>query len=357
MVAEAPSRSGLGPLGVLDCDSGLRLAHLDPANAADFEGKATEPARTRRCIERTLGLFERVSLLAEHPGAGEVCSKEQLAAAWRALAPALEGRRVVLVGRAALGAKIDIPPLRWLRMGRNGEPAEVCRLVLYSSKFTNARAVNTDATSEWLAEVRRDREDAESAWVAIGGGWAYHLAHGAWLRVHSPGAVVAVGPDRADAAQIRDRLLEAATGIRRGGGFWSLSCLDHGLLVGDLSHDPGAKRLGYAHDLPETPIMSDVSTPLKRIMRREYRPVERVAARAVERLLGLDPTPEQREEVRQADRLALLVEARQVGVDLGDPAAEFGQDRADAARAGAIRRAARPARPADWLAAWVAAGG
>lgn len=365
IITEAPPRSGLGPLGVLDCDSGLRLTRLDPYHRSDLgcgiSLRAACAEAEREQMASTLGLFDRVSLLSENPGRGsgkgDAWPKDLAAAAWRDLAPQLEGRRVVLVGRVAetVGFK-GLPPLRWLRLGGEGEPAEVCSLPPPGSmRWRNAARLGT--ITQWLREVRREREDADEAWVAIGGGWAYHLAQGYFWQLRShwqPGRSVVLG-DRAEVearSEIRGRLLEAATGIRRGGGFWALTILDHLLLVADLCTTPGAKRLALAHDLHETPLVGDASSPLKRIMRREWRPVERVAQRAVERLLGLDPTPEEREEVRRADRLALLVEARGAGIDLGDPDAEFGPQAAASARSWAGIFAVEPATPADWLRAW-----
>lgn len=381
MVAEAPPHKNLGPLGVLDCDSGLRLARLDPHHQQDLGRGITVRSASREAereqVASTLGLFKRRNLLEVNPGrgsgGGDAWPKDLAADAWRALAPRLAGRRVCLVGRAAEAAGFKgLPPLRWLWLGGEGEPAEVCRLPHPSGtcRWYN-KAPNKAAVGEWLREVRREREDVDSAWVAIGGGWAYHLAQGMWGQLctttgdfgdgrwtkrrqvlwHATG-----GPGEAAGASevtaIRDRLLEAATGVRRGGGGWTLSILDHCLLVADLCTDPDAKLLALAHDLHETPLVGDASSPLKRIMRREWRPVERVAQGAVERLLGLDPTPEGRECVRLADRLALLVEARQAGVDLGNPTAEFGLVAAEHARLLADALAARHATPDRWLRAW-----
>lgn len=362
LVGEAPPRGGLGPLGPFDCDSGLRLARLDPANVHVFDeyGVGAMVVSTVRCevVGRTLGLFNRVNLLAEHPGRGagkgDAWPKEQAAEAWRALAPSLAGRRVALAGRAAEGAGLKgLPPLRWLRLGGEGEPAEVCALPHPSgvNRWYNDGA-NRAAVGAWLADVRREREDADGAWTAIGGGWAYHYARGCWgttdggrfARLYADYSVNT--PSSWDL--IRDRLLESAAALRRGGGAWALSILDHCVLVANLCAHPGSKRLALAHDLHE-PLVCDMPSPLKRVVRREWRPVEEVAARAVERLLGLDPTPEEREEVRRADRLALLVEARQVGVDLGDPDAD------GTCRAAFARLHARPYSRADWLAAWDAA--
>lgn len=365
MVAEAPPRSGLGPLGVLDCDSGLRLARLDPVN--DFAPTDAEPARTRRAVEHTLGLFDRVNLLAEHPGRGagrgDTWPKEQAAEAWRALAPSLAGRRVALVGRAADAAGLrGLPPLRWIE-GEDGGPARLCYLPHPSgvNRWYNEGG-NRARVGAWLARCRREREDANGAWVAIGEGWAYHLVRGQWGWTDHLGRPRWYGGEYGEAfpltvTAICGQLLKAATGVRRGGGGWSLTLLDHAVLVADLCTTPGAKRLALAHDLHESPLVGDASSPLKRIMREEWRPVERVAVRAVERLLGLDPTPDEREEVRRADRLALLVEARQVGIDLGDPEAEFGRERAGRALTRVLELTLDATTPADWLRAWRDAGG
>lgn len=340
LVAEAPNT-----------DLGVRLAHLDPANAVDFAGKGSEPARIRQCIERTLDLFECSDVLTEDPGPG-MWSRDASAESWDALSPRLAGRRVALVGRAAEAALLNnVPPLRWLRLGGEGEPAEVCVLPRLGGRWWR-NASNQAAVSEWLRQVRQDREDADEAWTAIGGGWAYHLARGEWGLISdecgtSGPTFLAWSPDSDDKAKVRDRLLEASQGVKRFGGFGRLTILDHCCLVADLCTSPGAKRLGLAHDLHETPLVGDASSPLKRIMRHEWRPVERMAQSAVESLLGLHPTSEEREEVKRADRLALLVEARQVSVDLGDPDVEFGAEAAGRARALAC-----PRSRADWLAAW-----
>lgn len=321
LVGEAPPRGGLGPLGPFDA------------------------------LTRTLGLFDRTNLLTEHPGRagkGDAWPKDQAREAWRALAPSLAGRRVALAGRVAEAAGFKgLPPLRWLRMGGEGEPVEVCALPHPSgvNRWYNDGA-NRAAVGTWLAEVRREREDADDAWTAIGGGWAYHYARGEWGVWRGHGLDwITDDLHRHEREEVRDRLLESAANLRRGNGAWALSILDHCMLVYALCRKP----LALAHDLHE-PLVCDMPSPLKRVCRREWRPVEEVAARAVERLLGLDPTPEEREEVRRADRLALLVEARQVGVDLGDPDAEFGS-----CRAAFARLHARAYSRADWLAAWDAA--
>jgi hypothetical protein len=335
LVAEAPPASGLGPLGVLDCDSGLRLAQLDPANAADLRGKATEPARTRRCVERTLGLFERVNLLAEHPGKsrgkGDAWPADRAAAAWRELSPSLAGRRVCLVGRAADAAGLKgLPPLRWLRMGGLGEPAEVCRMPHPSEvcRWYNDPA-NRAAASGWLADERKRADSVTRAWCAVpGAGWVYNFARCEFGR-QADGRIT--WGEVGDIDALLREVTRCAGGVRRFGG-GGVDLLSHSLIVRSAlpaGASAAARQLALVHDHHEV-LVSDLSTPLKRIVGPEWREVEQLAARAVERLAGIEPTAADREAVRVADQIALRVEARALGIDLGDPA-DFGT--AAAARA------------------------
>lgn len=381
LVAEAPPRAGLGPLGVLDCDSGLRFARLDPANAADLAGKGTEPARTRRCVERTLGLFERVNLLPEHlgratrrivhcdeyhahredclvevpTGRGDAFPLAEARAAWAALAPRLAWRRAALVGRAAQAAGFKgLLPLRWLRLGGEGEPREVCCLPHPSGvcRWYND-AGNREAVGRWLAAERRRAEAVERAWCAApGGGWAYHYVLGDFGRIlasgHAPTWDRALHAD----VEIFGRLVDCAAGIRRFGG-GGIDLLSHSLVALaalDPSATTQARRLALVHDHHE-PLVADLSTPLKRIVGEEWRECEQVAARAVERIAGVTPTAADREAVRVADQVALRVEGRALGVDLGDPA-ELGPDAAERATRTLRRLRSHEDGLGSWWSAW-----
>jgi hypothetical protein len=174
------------------------------------------------------------------------------------------------------------------------------------------------------------------AWVGIPcSPYAYHYALGEFgfrpADRSQPLAPLAPGQEGA----ILRAVTECAAGIRRFGGR-GLDDLSHSLVV-RAALPPDASRAAKLHALTHDhheALVGDLPTPLKRLLEAcgdtLWREVEQLAARAVERLAGIEPTDEDCEAVRVADQIALRVEARALGIDLGDPA-DFGT--AAAARA------------------------
>jgi hypothetical protein len=378
LVAEAPPPGGCGPLGALDGDAGVRLSRLDVgAGFASTRRSSTDQARDTELADRarlaaTLRLFdERENLLR----AGEDFDPERppiswsphgrFAERWGAVHSGLRGRRVVLVGRVALVAGLGaLPPCRWLRApwGDDG-PHEVCRLPHPSGRdrWYNDEA-NRALVGDWLADLRRFRQARDDAWLSVGKG-RYHLATGDF--------------DSAPVDEVRTSLLQGARGLRRFSGI-GLDVLSHsnvvraivqrrgfgdalarGALVSELGDAVLRRARGAAvHDAHE-PLVCDLPTPLKHIMRAAgdvWDDIERLAQVSVERLFRVvDLTPEDRAAIAEADRAALVAEAHAFGIGAGSWLEGLTVDE-DAAWA--VAQAIRSPNPyADWEAAWALAGG
>lgn len=245
-----------------------------------------------------LDLFEVVHPRACTPGYGSLDLSR------------FEGRRVGLVGRSAVAAGFaGLPPFRWLRLGRPGEPAEVCRL-------------SDGSALGWLADECARVSAIERAWTALPHtSWVYHFARGEFGRIRERDAPPTWDVQETT-APILTTITRCAAGVRRFGG-GGVDLLGHSLIVCAAlppRASPTARRLALIHDHHEV-LAADLSTPLKRIVGEEWREIEQLVARVVERLAGLEPTDEDRAAVRVADQVALRVEAQPLGIDLGDPEA------------------------------------
>lgn len=224
------------------------------------------------------------------------------------------GRRVCLVGGAAVQAGLTgLPTFRWLQLGRPGEPAEVCRM-------------GDGSVLGWLADECARVDAIERAWTALPHtGWVYHFARGEFGRIRERGGGAPTWDVQETTAPILTTITRCAAGVRRFGGA-GVDLLGHSLIVCAAlppSASPTARRLALVHDHHEV-LVADLSTPLKRIVGEEWREIEQLAARVVERLAGLEPTDEDRVAVRVADQVALRVEARPLNIDLGDPTSPDG---------------------------------
>lgn len=292
------------PTGRLDGLVGLRLAELDPANEVDGRGAATEPARTRRCIERTASLFHVHPLVVVDPEEPEWENPTR--------SPALVGRRIVLVGQAARDAAfLRLPVLRWLHLGEENEVREVCYLPHPFEQWTWYNDQNRAKVRCWLAEERRRTEAIASASLGLGDSLAYDPIHGAFIDVGD------LRDDLVDRS--RRALVEHAGGQTRWRGApGALTGLEHALVVGRLAArwgGPSAGRGGMVHDLHEW-ASTDMPSPLKRVMRvcgDVWDEIDEVAQGAVARLFGVELSAEDREVVRLADLCSLAAEARRLG--------------------------------------------
>lgn len=267
------------------------------------------------------------------------------------------GQRVVLSSAEALTrvGLSGLPPYAWLRRpwGDRG-PFEVA--------WVPACATDRDAAEAFWHELRRFRQARDEAWLAFGK-CRYNYATGSFA-----GAPV---------DEIRTSLLLGARGLRRFSGI-GLDVLSHmnvvraivqrrgfgdGLaraaLVSELGDAVLRRSRGAAvHDAHE-PLVCDLPTPLKRIMRVSgdvWDDIERLAQVSVERLFRVvDLTPEDRAAIAEADRAALVAEAHAFKIGAGSWLEGLTVDQ-DAAEAVAKAQAS-PNPYADWEAAWALAGG
>lgn len=327
MVGEAPAERGDGPLGAFDSvGPGWGLARLDP-----HHGEPADAAAKRAMIEDTLGLFDRVNLLDTFPGRrprgigkrhGDVWPEAEGRAAAIVALPSWAGRRVALMGRRVaksaqqaggagwLGVAA-LPAGRWLTMGGPGEPAEVC--VLHHPSPTN-RELNPglparDLMARWLA-AERARLQSEAAWMRLDALTAYRYSDGAWLGIPAAGGPTTVLDPHAEGPAWRARVLhEVAVNCTGQGRFTgrAMNVTAHHLLVDEValallaadgrtieSADAAKQRArlsieALTHDLREG-LTHDLTSPLKK-RHPTYRADERRAARAVDGLLRLPPTP------------------------------------------------------------------
>lgn len=294
------------------------------------------------------GLFDHVSLLRGIPRPGFRAS--------------LSGHRAVMSGPAipVMLGLVGLPPFRWLRRpwGEHG-PAEICYIPQHINKGERELA------EEWWADVHTFRDARDHAWLGLGTGGRYHLATGDF--------------DGAPVDEIRTALLRGAQGLRRFSG-QGLSVLSHmnvvraivrarggrtsaerGALVAGLSEVVCSRRElgGLVHDAHE-PLVCDLPTPLKRIMRAcgdVWDDIERQAQVSVERLFRVvDLTPEDRAAIAEADRAALVAEAHAFGIGVATTWLKGLSVNQDASEAVA-RALASPHAYAEWEAAWAVSGG
>jgi hypothetical protein len=306
LVGESLPLSPAWPLGAFDGEAGLRLARLDPANAVDLQGAATEPARTRRCIERTLSLFEirnadvepMIDLIWNRPDNLFYCA----------------GRRVVVYRPHVPLRLAELPPLRWIHMAGSGEPHEVCSLPDLRSGWYS-RLANCEAVSRWLEDERKRAEAVASASLGLGDSLAYDPVRGEFSWAER--SRMALAGEREGVA--RRELVDCGAGLPRWAGTpGALSGLEHALVVGRLAArwgGPAAGLGGMVHDLHEA-ISADMRTPVKRLMRvcgDVWDEIDEVAQGAVTRLFGVELSAEDREVVRLADLCSLAAEARRLG--------------------------------------------
>lgn len=274
------------------------------------------------------------------------------------------GQRVVLADAETLmrTGLSGLPPYAWVRRpwGDRG-PFEVA--------WTPPRDWDGEAGSAFWHDLRRFRQARDDAWLAVGRG-RYHLAAGDF--------------DGAPVDEIRTALLQGARGLRRFSGH-GLDVLSHMNVVraivqrrhlGEGRRRPETElaraalvsglgdalfrrsRGGSIHDAHE-PLVCDLPTPLKRIMRAAgdvWDDIERQAQVSVERLFRVvDLTEEDRRAIAEADRAALVAEAHAFGIGVGSWLEGFTVDE-DAAEA--VAKAKPSSNPyADWEAAWALAGG
>lgn len=272
------------------------------------------------------------------------------------------GQRAVVSGDALNRVGLMLPPYAWLRRpwGDRG-PFEVA--------WVPERATDQDAALAFWRELRRFRQARDDAWLSVGKG-RYHLASGDF--------------DGASVDEIRTSLLQGARGLRRFSGH-GLDVLSHMNVVraivqrrhiGEKRRRPETElaraalvsglgdalfrrsRGGAVHDAHE-PLVCDLPTPLKRIMRAAgdvWDDIERLAQVSVERLFRVvDLTAEDRAAIAEADRAALVAEAHAFGIGAGSWLEGLTVDE-DAAWA--VAQAIRSPNPyADWEAAWALAGG
>lgn len=274
------------------------------------------------------------------------------------------GQRVVLAGAEALtrAGLSGLPPYAWLRRpwGDRG-PFEVA--------WVPSPATDRGAAEEFWRELRRFRQARDEAWLAVGKG-RYHLATGDF--------------DGAPVDEIRTALLQGARGLRRFSGH-GLDVLSHMNVVraivqrrhlGEKRRRPETElaraalvsglgdalfrrsRGGGIHDAHE-PLVCDLPTPLKRVMRAAgdvWDDIDHLAQVSTERLFRVvDLTAEDRAAIAEADRAALIAEAHAFGIVGGSWLEGLTVDE-EAAEAVAKAKAS-PNPYADWEAAWALAGG
>ena len=274
------------------------------------------------------------------------------------------GQRVVL-SRAETLTRVGLsglPPYAWLRRpwGDRG-PFEVA--------WVPNVATDQEVAFAFWSDLRGFRRARDNAWLSVGKG-RYHLATGDF--------------DGASVDEIRTSLLQGARGLRRFSGI-GLDVLSHMNVVraivqrrhlGEKRRRPETElaraalvsglgdalfrrsRGGAVHDAHE-PLVCDLPTPLKRIMRAAgdvWDDIERLAQVSVERLFRVvDLTAEDRAAIAEADRAALIAEAHAFGIGAGSWLEGLTVDE-DAAWA--VAQAVRSPNPyADWEAAWALAGG
>lgn len=253
-----------------------------------------------------------------HHAAAEACCRVVLAG--------LEGRRVVFVGRT-IGVNNQgwhMPPMRWLQMGRAGEPAEVMWLPGPIDPWRN-NPENRALVDAWLATERKRADKIERAWCSIPNTeYRYSFVRGKFgIRESAASPITGwglCGPR--DRETLRRSLTAHVKGVNRwGGGGWD--DLRHSMLV-RAALPPGAggacKCKALMHDHHEH-LVSDLSTPLKGIIGDAWRECEQAAEAAVERVFELEGlTGDDRVAVKVADQVALRIEARALGFGhLGDP--------------------------------------
>lgn len=308
-----------------------------------------QPAWLLPCCEEG-DLFDRVSLLR-----GPVVKS--------AFGAGVAGERVVMGGGYATAVMLGLeglPPYCWLRWpwGEQG-PSEVAYIPQSATPADRPRAIT------WWHELRAMRKARDDAWLGLGTGGRYHLATGDF--------------DGASVDEIRTALLRGAQGLRRFSG-QGLSVLSHmnvtraivrarggrsaaerGALVAGLSEVVCSRRERGAavHDAHE-PLVCDLPTPLKRIMRAcgdVWDDIERQAQVSVERLFRVvNLTPEDRAAIAEADRAALVAEAHAFGIGSATTWLKGLSVDQDAAEAVA-RALAQPHSYAEWEAAWAVSGG
>lgn len=335
MIAECPPAGGCGPLGALDGDAGMRLARMDAHHKTALYGPAGSVSleAQRRCLASTLSLFDRENLLSE-PDSWDAALARQ---SWRGgyFQGRVVARRVVLVGRAREAAGLrGLPPLRWLRMGGPGEPAEVCYLPHPSGRDRwYSDLANVRAATAWLAAERGRLEAAERSWSTFGdkpggGCFAFRAADAGlrWLPAADAAWDDRESIDLAAPHEPRDKVGWALRGevvdqlclhlarMPRWSGASDCSVAAHSLRVALVARDldPRADRLGAVHDLAEAlPGVGDSPSPAKRWLQRvspEFAALHRGADALVRRLCGLDPTPDMEHAVHLADRVAMATE-------------------------------------------------
>ncbi len=273
LIGEAPPPGGLGPAGPFDCASGDNLARFLTDNA-------TARGERRGFVRAdVLAGFVRVNLLHEWPGSrgkGSALPRSSARVSARDLLERVPGgRRVVVAGqRVADALGLRLPLGAWLRW-RGSQWA----VIPHPSGLT--REYNCADVREVAGGVLRRAMDLSAAELAA----EVRIAPAAWYHF-------GYARFRGDLDQVRRALESATLRVFRWCATSPVSDRAHETLAAWRAYRralalglslPVAVRAGaiaLVHDRHE-PLAGDMASPVKPLLRDDWRPIEQACAAAV----------------------------------------------------------------------------
>ena len=308
LIGEAPPPGGLGPLGPFDCASGDNLARIltDGATALGAPRAWDRPA--------ALAAFDRRNVLAAWPGKASKGSRFPRADARRGAHLLMEqiprGARIILAGsRVADAFGLALPLGAWARShGAHWtvipHPSGATRAYNLAATREAAGMVLLRALDLCAAEQRAEVRVGPSAW--------YHYGRGQF---------------RGNLAVARAMLADATTRVFRWCATSHVSVRAHEALTAWRAYRRCLARLhttrvavrsaaiALIHDRHE-PLAGDLASPVKPLLREDWRPIEQAAAAAVADLYAGDaPEGSPLRPLAPADEHAAQVQAHAADLD------------------------------------------